>query len=75
MGKKEAKSNSYEPAKIEPENLSQKSNSASTISQSPLERFEKSMQIDYEKWHDGIGYDLEALQSASLTERKKLKIF
>ena len=26
---------------------------------SPLARFERSLHIDYEKWHDGIGYDLD----------------
>ncbi len=67
---KKANNKFTEPAKIEPKNPSQKANSASTISQSPLERFEKSMKIDYEKWHDGIGYDLEALGSASPTEQK-----
>jgi hypothetical protein len=33
--------------------------------ESPLERFKRSMIIDYEKWHDGIGYDLEVLRGAS----------
>ncbi len=28
----------------------------------PLAIFRRSMEIDYEKWHDGIGYDLDALQ-------------
>jgi hypothetical protein len=27
------------------------------------------MKIDYEKWHDGVGYDLDALKSASQAER------
>ena len=40
---------------------------------SPLKRFEKSMQIDYEKWHDGIGYDINAIKSASLVERKAIE--
>ena len=35
---------------------------------SPLQRFEKSMVINYEKWHDGIGYDLEAIEEASEQE-------
>ena len=42
-------------------------------STSPLKRFEKSMQIDYEKWHDGIGYDINAIKSASLVERKAIE--
>ncbi len=40
---------------------------------SPLQRFEKSMQINYEKWHDGIGYDLESLKLASQNERRTIE--
>lgn len=40
---------------------------------SPLQRFEKSMQIDYEKWHDGLGYDIDAIKLASQTERKAIE--
>jgi hypothetical protein len=35
----------------------------------PLGRFERSMVIDYEKWHDGDGYDMDALKAASGEER------
>jgi hypothetical protein len=35
----------------------------------PLRRFEKSMVINYEEWHDGIGYDVEAIRLASQAER------
>lgn len=35
----------------------------------PLKRFEASMAIDYEKWHDGIGYDLDALGAIEGTGR------
>ena len=34
-----------------------------------VSRFRASMNIDYEKWHDGIGYDLDALRAASNGER------
>lgn len=34
-----------------------------------LQQFERSMVIDYEKWHDGIGYDLQALSTLSPEER------
>jgi hypothetical protein len=27
------------------------------------------MEIDFEKWHDGLGYDLDALRLASQNER------
>ena len=33
-----------------------------------LERFLESMKIDYYKWHDGIGYDLEALKEMTPAE-------
>ena len=39
----------------------------------PLQRFEKSMIIDFEKWHDGIGYDLDALKLASPSEREAIE--
>ena len=40
---------------------------------SPLIRFKLSMDIDYEKWHDGVGYDLEALREATPGERKEIE--
>lgn len=39
----------------------------------PLSRFIRSMIIDYGKWHDGIGYDLEALEKASPEERASIE--
>ena len=47
--------------------------SGKSISVSPLQRFRKSMEIDYEKWHDGIGYDLDAIRAATKTERKAIE--
>ncbi len=41
--------------------------------ESPLRRFEQSMIMDYEKWHDGIGYDLNALREASPSERETIE--
>jgi hypothetical protein len=38
-----------------------------------MSRFIESMNIDYEKWHDGIGYDLEALKEANYKERKAIE--
>jgi hypothetical protein len=40
---------------------------------SPHDRFVRSMQIDYEKWHDGIGYDLDAIADASPEERAQIE--
>lgn len=34
-----------------------------------IARFEASMVMNYEKWHDGIGYDLDALDEMSEEER------
>lgn len=34
-----------------------------------LQHFTQSMNIDYEKWHDGIGYDLDALRAMSPAEQ------
>jgi hypothetical protein len=31
------------------------------------------MAIDYEKWHDGIGYDIDAIKLASPAERKTIE--
>ena len=36
-------------------------------------RFERSMAIDYEKWHDGIGYDLDAIAAATPREREAIE--
>jgi hypothetical protein len=34
----------------------------------PLQRFEDSMKIGFEEWHDGIGYDIAAIRIASQAE-------
>jgi hypothetical protein len=31
------------------------------------------MKMDYNKWHDGIGYDLEALKEADMNEREAIE--
>jgi hypothetical protein len=41
--------------------------------ESPLDRFLRSMMINYEKWHDGIGYDIDALREASASERSEIE--
>ena len=38
-----------------------------------LGRFERSMAIDYEKWHDGVGYDLDAIAAATPQERAAIE--
>lgn len=39
----------------------------------PRERFERSMVMDFDKWHDGTGYDLRALHEASAEERAEIE--
>lgn len=39
---------------------------------SAYERFLASMVLDYEKWHDGIGYDLSALDEMSEEDRQQI---
>lgn len=39
---------------------------------SAYDRFIHSMQINYEKWHDGIGYDLDALRSLEPREKRQI---
>ena len=34
-----------------------------------LDRFVRSLFIDYEKWHDGVGFDLDALREVTPAER------
>jgi hypothetical protein len=36
-------------------------------------RFLSSMQIDYEKWHDGVGYDLDALAQIHGEEQRRVE--
>jgi hypothetical protein len=55
------------------EKLKRRTDSGKSSPVSPLQRFEKSMKIDYEKWHDGIGYNMDALKSTSQTERKAIE--
>jgi len=41
--------------------------------ETPLARFRRSMAMDHGKWHDGIGYDLDALAEASPDERSTIE--
>jgi hypothetical protein len=55
-----------------PRRTSDKPNSQPS-SATPLQRFDKSMVMDFEKWHDGIGYDIEAIKLASPAERAAIE--
>jgi hypothetical protein len=41
--------------------------------ESAFQRFLRSMVMDYEKWHDGDGYDLDALREATPNERMAIE--
>lgn len=42
-------------------------------SKTSLSRFKESMKMNYDKWHDGIGYDIEALNEADEKERETIE--
>lgn len=42
----------------------------STEQTSALDRFVHSLFIDYEKWHDGVGFDIDALRELKPADRK-----
>jgi hypothetical protein len=42
-------------------------------SDSLVQRFNASMAINYEKWHDGIGYDIALIGQANATEREQIE--
>jgi hypothetical protein len=44
-----------------------------SASQSLFDRFVKSMEMDYDKWREGEGYNLEILSVASETEREDIE--
>ena len=60
-----------------PKNSSKKLNRTleanNSCSVTPLQRFEISMKIGFEEWHDGIGYDIEAIRIASQAERDAIE--
>ena len=53
--------------------LKKTSKEENTSSLTPLQQFEMSMKIGFEEWHDGIGYDIEAIKIASQTEREAIE--
>lgn len=55
-----------EPASVRPEGESGSNPTA-------LDRFRRSMDIIYEMWHDGIGYDLDARGEATPDERSAIE--
>jgi HEAT repeat protein len=43
------------------------------MDQDLIDRFRESMVMNYERWHDGLGYDIELLDEMSETERKSIE--
>lgn len=43
------------------------------VSEDLVQRFRSSMIIDYERWHDGIGYDLDALRQSTGEDRTAIE--
>lgn len=41
--------------------------------ESALARFERSLFIDYEQWHDGVGYDVATLRELTAEERRGIE--
>ena len=44
-------------------------------SNSAIDRFRRSMAIDYGKWHDGIGYDIDIIRNATPKELAEIEQF
>jgi hypothetical protein len=44
-------------------------------SDSAIDRFRRSMTMDYEKWHDGIGYDIDIIRNATPKELVEIEQF
>ncbi len=42
------------------------------LGSAPLGIFRKSMEMNYEKWHDGVGYDLDALRQVPVEDHAAL---
>lgn len=38
-----------------------------------VRRFRQSMEIDYRKWHDGVGYDISVIQTAAPADRAQIE--
>jgi hypothetical protein len=56
-----------------PTKFNRESGSPEKAPGNPLGRFLQSMKIDYYKWHDGIGYDLDALKDLKGAELKQVE--
>jgi hypothetical protein len=64
---------SREPAIVSEPSFDRRSDRSSP-DESALVRFERSLLIGYEQWHDGVGYDVEALRELTAEERRAIEV-
>jgi hypothetical protein len=55
------------------DNPNNKSDQDNLSSLTPLQKFKASMNIGFEEWHDGIGYDISAIRIASHEELESIE--
>jgi hypothetical protein len=53
--------------------LSNHERDRSVLDESAIARFERSLFIGYEQWHDGVGYDVEALRELTDEQRRGIE--
>jgi len=75
MNEKKSQSSSPPiPARHSQESEAERAIRARIVFPNPLvARFRESMEMNYERWHDGQGYALELLQQASPDEREAIE--
>jgi hypothetical protein len=63
--------NSFPKTNSEKPNMTPKESNPTSLT--PLQRFKTSMNIGFEEWHDGIGYNIPAIRLASQTELDEIE--
>lgn len=53
--------------------LSEHERDRSALDESAIARFERSLFIGYEQWHDGVGYDVQALRELTGEQRRGIE--
>ena len=61
---------SREPPSVPEPTPSHRDSASAARPESPLERFERSLFIGYEQWHDGTAYDIDALRELTADQRR-----
>lgn len=60
-------------SRVDPDALQGQTMRQKAADSTAVARFQQSMHLNYEKWHDGIGYDLEAIAEAEPQERQEIE--